>query len=106
MLEGIKVCLDTGHLWISSLVYNLDFISTVEYLANTGRVATVHVHDNNSKLPGYLADEHLSPGKGIIPLSDAIGILKESGVSNFVLESVDDAEGEGFRFLRDIFSSF
>ncbi len=101
-VNGIGVCLDIGHLWISSLVYELDFLSTVERIADTGRVITVHVHDNNSRFPDYLADEHLPPGMGIIPVAEAVKILKEKGVTDFVVETVNDVEGKGLRFLTSV----
>ncbi len=98
-VEGIGVCLDIGHLWITSLVYNLDFLSAVKRIADTGAVVSVHVHDNNSSLPAHLADEHLIPGHGVIPIVEALSILKERGVTDFIVEAVNDRSGEGLGFL-------
>ncbi len=100
VVDNLGVCLDLGHLWITTEVYRLDFIETVKRLARAGMVSTVHVHDNNSRFPDFLADQHLIPGEGIIPIIEAVKILKESGTESFIIEAVGDNTGRGIEYLE------
>ena len=86
----VYLCLDIGHFWISSLVHGFDFVSSLEAVAQTGKIITAHIHDNRSILGQniYLADEHELIGSGNIPVRKALNILKRHGVTRFVIESL------------------
>jgi endonuclease IV len=87
--ESLFICLDIGHLWISSLVHQFDFMSAIDNICRTGRVLMSHIHDNRSTLGNtiYLADEHDLIGNGNVPVEKALRFLKERCLTNFIVES-------------------
>jgi endonuclease IV len=89
--EGMRICLDLGHLWLSSLVHNFDYLEAVEGLCRSGRVATTHIHDNRSRLGEniILADEHRGIGAGNVPLSAAVALIRHYSRSALVAETID-----------------
>ncbi len=102
-LPQIRLCVDLGHLWISSLVHGFDFVSGLRDMLATGRVVSAHVHDNASQLGTRVAehvvdappdgsrfgDDHLELGRGVIPIAAAVRQLKRVGVGFLVVETVD-----------------
>ncbi len=90
----LYACIDIGHLWISSLIHQFDIRDALVGAGITGRVISAHIHNNSSKLGNkpQLEDEHAPIAKGVLPVKDAIGILLEKGVKNFVIEAVSDIE--------------
>ena len=89
-VDKIGVCLDLGHLWLSSLLYRYNFISAVKRLSETGRVITVHVHNNSSDGVHAFSDDHSPFWEGKAPIEAALKILKSNGVKRFVIESVSE----------------
>jgi len=89
-IPGLSLCLDVGHLWISSLVHGFGFTAGLAEILATGRVATAHLHDNSSSLgpQPHLADEHALIGSGKVPLREALRLLGEAGVGNLIIESL------------------
>jgi sugar phosphate isomerase/epimerase len=87
--EDLFICLDIGHLWISSLVHQFDFMGAIENIGRTGRVLMCHIHDNRSTLSNaiYLADEHDLVGNGNVPVEKALRFLNEQCLTNFTVES-------------------
>jgi sugar phosphate isomerase/epimerase len=89
--ESIRICLDLGHLWLSSLVHGFDYLEAVERLCVSGRVVTTHIHDNRSTLGKnqLLADEHRGIGGGNIPLPAAVTLIRKHSRSVLVAETID-----------------
>ncbi|MDY0287258.1 MAG: TIM barrel protein [Sphaerochaeta sp.] len=44
----LSLCLDVGHLWVSSCLYGFDFMEGVMQILDTGKVVTTHLHSNSS----------------------------------------------------------
>jgi sugar phosphate isomerase/epimerase len=88
-IKDLFICLDIGHLWISSLVHQFDFMGAIENICRTGRVLMSHIHDNRSTLGNtiYLADEHDLVGNGNVPVEKALKFLKKRRLTNFTVES-------------------
>jgi sugar phosphate isomerase/epimerase len=87
---GIRICLDLGHLWLSSLVHGFDYLGAVEELCRSGRVVTTHIHDNRSTLGEntLLVDEHRDIGGGNVPLAAAVALISRHARSALVAETV------------------
>jgi sugar phosphate isomerase/epimerase len=102
-LPQLGICVDLGHLWISSLVHGFAFLSGLRDMVATGRVVSAHVHDNGSRLGTRMADhvvdeppdgsrfsdEHLAIGRGNVPIAAAVRLLKRAGVGFLVIETLD-----------------
>jgi sugar phosphate isomerase/epimerase len=97
----IAFCVDLGHLWISSLVHGFAFREGLQEILDTGRVATVHVHDNASTLgpPPALGDDHALIGSGRVPVAEALRLLAAAGVPQLVIESPESARENYARLL-------
>lgn len=100
--EDIFLCLDIGHLWMSSLVHQFDFMSAADSISRTERVLISHVHDNRSTLDNtiYLSDEHGLIGSGNVPVEKALRLLKDGCLTNFVIESTASPMQNLERILR------
>jgi len=102
-LPRLRLCVDLGHLWISSLVHGFDFLSGLRDVLATGKVLSAHVHDNGSQLGTRVADgivaappdgsrfsdDHLAIGRGLVPIAAAVRLLKRVGVGFLVVETLD-----------------
>ena len=93
VLPEIALCVDLGHLWISSLVHGFGFADGLRELLDTGRVVTTHVHDNSSRLgpQPVLADDHAPVGRGSVPIGEALPLLAAAGVRPLIIESLGPA---------------
>ncbi len=89
--EHIRICLDLGHLWLSSLVHGFDYLQAVERLCVSDRVATTHIHNNRSTLGEHtrLMDEHRNIGSGNVPLEAALALIRKYSRSALVAETID-----------------
>ena len=113
-LPGLRICVDLGHLWISSLVHGFDFLSGLRDMLATGRVVSAHVHDNGSRLGtgagerfmdappagSRFGDEHLALGRGTIPIAAAVSHLKRVAVGILVVETRDPPLESVRRLMR------
>jgi sugar phosphate isomerase/epimerase len=113
-LPRLRICVDLGHLWISSLVHGFDFLAGLRALTATGRVASAHVHDNGSRLGtrvvervvdappdgSRFSDEHLAIGRGSVPIAAAVLELKRAGAGCLVVETVDPPLESARRLMR------
>ncbi len=75
---SVGACLDVGHAFVSSTLFDFDFMEECAILANF--VRHVHLHDNfgvpdtgsegrlSERLAYGIGDLHLPPGRGAIPL--------------------------------------
>ncbi len=91
-IPNIYICIDIGHLWISSLVHGHDYFEALRTLTSTDRVVSVHIHDNNSrggKNPRY-ADDHGSFGTGTVPIEKSISVIVENSSANLIIEASSD----------------
>ena len=102
-LPRLRICIDLGHLWISSLVHGFDFLRGLRDILATGRVVSAHVHDNDSQLGvraterivdappdgSRFSDDHLEVGRGTVPIAAAVHQLKRAGVGFLVIETLD-----------------
>ncbi len=113
-LPGLRICVDLGHLWISSLVHGFDFLSGLRAMLATSRVASAHVHDNGALLGtreagrfvggpptgSRFSDEHLALGRGVVPIAAAVSHLKRAGVGVLVVETRDPPLASARRLMR------
>ncbi|OGV33196.1 MAG: hypothetical protein A2020_11205 [Lentisphaerae bacterium GWF2_45_14] len=84
------VCLDIGHLWASSFVFQRDFIDSVRIIAETSYVKMAHLHTSpfTSAVPKEKwTDGHKnfsSPTQ--MNVAEVIRILKQNNVKHFIFE--------------------
>ena len=91
-IKNLSICIDIGHLWISSLVHNFDYFEALNILLSTERVISTHIHDNtsiNGSSPHY-NDDHGSIGTGNVPVSESVSILVKNSSANLIIEAVSD----------------
>lgn len=88
-VPSISLCIDIGHLWISSLVHGFDFSTGLADMLATGRVRSAHIHDNNSRLGAdpVLSDDHAHVGTGSVPVGEALALLTRAGIPALVIET-------------------
>jgi sugar phosphate isomerase/epimerase len=88
-LPSIRLCVDLGHLWISSLAHGFGFAEGLAEILATGRVRSAHIHDNASRLEPEpaLADDHALVGSGTVPIGQAVAALARAGVPSLVVET-------------------
>jgi len=99
---NLHLCLDVGHLRISSFAYGFDFLEGVRTIVGTGKVATCHLHSNSSS-PARFRDDHHSIDKNGFPLEAVLEILAGSG-ANLVLETVEEPI-RNIRLLKELLAS-
>ena len=87
---NLGICLDIGHLYVSSFVYGFDFLEGLREIVSTGKVFSCHLHGNSSG-PARFRDDHASVDRYGFPIETILDILLESGV-NLVLEAVEEPE--------------
>lgn len=91
-IDNIFICVDIGHLWISSLVHDYDYFDALKVLASTSRVVSAHIHDNSSvsgSSPRY-SDDHGSIGTGTVPIEKSVSILVENSSANLIVEAASE----------------
>ena len=99
----LGLCVDLGHLWISSLVHGFDFLHGLRDVLSTGKVVSAHVHDNGSQLGTRVSehvvdappagsrfgDDHFAIGRGGVPIAAAVHQMRRAGVGTLVVETLD-----------------
>ncbi len=88
--KDIYLCLDVGHLWIASFVFNFDFFEGIKKILDTGKVISCHLHSNCSD-GVILEDSHHSIDKYNFPYKKIISLLQTTN-TNIVLEVVEEFE--------------
>ena len=88
LIPGLRLCIDVGHLLMSSIAYGFDLLEGLRNIVATGKVVTTHLHSNSSG-PGHFADDHASMDRNGFPLDAVLGILTGSG-SNLVIEAIEE----------------
>ncbi len=90
-IPNIHICLDVGHLWISSQVNQFDFYEGLEKILATGQVVTCHLHNNYSdNKKRIFADEHNHLKKGYINMERVLDFIKRFDVLNLTVEVKED----------------
>jgi len=87
--ENLYICIDIGHLWISSLVHGFVYSEALELLVSTNRVVSTHIHDNRSisgESPQF-SDDHGTIGTGMVPIRDSVLYLLENSSTNLIIEA-------------------
>ena len=100
------LCLDTGHLWITSRLFGLDFEAAARRIIDTGRVKMMHLHA--SKYDESYPDEQWGDGHQPLSIPNAKNMrLRElakyaaaTGMRHFVLE-IPSGSGDDVRILLD-----
>ncbi len=87
-IPDASICIDIGHLWISSLIHNFNFLEQLADILETGRVVSSHIHDNESRLipDVYIGDDHGTIGTGNIPMKQAIELIESKSDANLIIE--------------------
>lgn len=84
------LCLDVGHLWISSCLYGFDYFTGLKTILDTQRVINCHLHANSSNRgEARYADDHHSLDKYGFPYEEVVSTLLGTG-ANLVLETVEN----------------
>lgn len=88
-VDDIGICIDIGHLWISSQVYGYNYLDALTTLLNTGRVVSTHIHDNNSNIniKGSITDSHSPIGNGCIPIKTSVQRILELSSAPLICEA-------------------
>ena len=95
---NLYLCLDVGHLWISSCLYGFDFLEGVRRVIRTGKVITSHLHSNRAcpdkivdgaLVPGSFMDDHDTFDLHRFPCEAVVRVLREADV-NLVLETLKE----------------
>lgn len=91
-ISNIYICIDIGHLWISSLIHNFNYFDALNSLIATGRVISVHIHDNLSHggNNSRYSDDHGSIGSGKVPVRESVDILAARSSANLIIEASSD----------------
>jgi len=102
--QHIFLCLDVGHLWISSAVYGFDFFDAIKDILQTNKVVNCHLHSNatSSKNDVY-SDDHHSFTKHGFPARHILSLLLDSE-ANLTLETIEELEKNTTELL-DLLSS-
>jgi sugar phosphate isomerase/epimerase len=99
-----RCCLDVSHLWVASLLFNVDFWQQVEMVAEANRIACVHFHANTitSRTPVRdYRDGHRSLRTPCqMRLDQAARILYNAGVEHWVIET-PEADLADLQLLAD-----
>jgi hypothetical protein len=89
------VCMDTGHLWATSFVYDRDFLKEARVLIDTADVRMVHLHASvyDEKTPKEKwSDGHKSlRTPNSMKLPELIMACRDAKINNFVFEFNDPA---------------
>ncbi len=86
--KGLSLCLDTGHLQVSSAVFGFDPVTEACSIIETGAVKTMHVHSNGSR-DGFYMDSHENPGLYIKDLKKLVDCARANG-AELISEVKDD----------------
>ena len=89
-IDSMHFTIDIGHLWVTTELYGIDFLSSLERILATGKVVTTHLHSNitdGSRL--IFEDSHQSLDGNRLPWKEALHMIGETD-ANMIIESKDD----------------
>ena len=85
-----KICLDTGHLYGTSVLYNLDVVKEAEKILKTGNVKCTHFHNSFLKRnapPLEVTDGHKNLYiESELPLKEILRLMLEYNVDDYIFE--------------------
>ena len=94
-----SICLDTGHLFASCVLFKLDFLEQARKILETKNVKCVHFHQSVLKKdshPYKIHDGHQNLYiKSELPLKELLKIMFENNVDDFIFE-VDNGNLKDF----------
>ena len=100
-VPGVHICLDVGHLWISSQINGFNFYEGLEEILSTVRVITCHLHNNRSdRNLGFYADEHGHLRDGKIDMAKILALLGRFKLPNITIE-VKGNPAEDVEYVRE-----
>lgn len=100
----LHLCLDIGHLWISSAVYGFSYLSSLEQIVATKKVVNCHLHSNSTKKDMHIfSDDHHSVDRHGFPIHAVLDILAMSE-ANLVLETVEALDHNTDILLQELVS--
>ncbi len=85
---NLGICLDVGHLLISSYAYGFDYFEGLRAIVATGKVFSCHLHSNTSG-PARFRDDHHGIDRNGFPIRRVLEILAPTG-ANLVLELLEE----------------
>ncbi len=85
------LCLDVGHLYITSFAFGFDYLEGLKTIVGSGKVASCHLHANSSR-NGRYRDDHFSLEQNGFPLAEVLSIVAASE-ANLIVEAVEDLAG-------------
>ena len=101
----LYLCLDVGHLWISSCLYGFDYFAGLKTILDTQRVINCHLHSNSSNRDAHeYSDDHHSLDKNGFPYEKVVETLLGTG-ANLVLETVEDPR-QNTLLLKDLMEKY
>lgn len=85
------ICLDSGHLWTASFIFDRDFITEAGKFIASGKVRMVHLHgsDYTPAIPKKdWGDGHkpLGIGQELMRLPELVRMCRDGGIRHFVFE--------------------
>lgn len=90
--EDLYVCLDVGHLWIASQVYDFPYLEAIKQILATKKVITSHIHANPSDgVAAIFSDSHDNIDAHSFDYRVVLKLLQK-GKANIILETVHDPE--------------
>ena len=89
-MDGIHFTIDIGHLWITTELYGIDFLSSLGRILATGKVVTTHFHSNitDGRKMTY-EDSHHSIDRNNLPWKEAIHMIEETD-ANLIIEAKEE----------------
>jgi len=100
MGNNLFLCLDVGHLWISSCVYGFDYLTALRQVMATGKVINCHLHSNPSDRDRDLfIDNHDAFSANGFPITSILAEVATPD-TNLVLETVDDPDANTLVLLE------
>ncbi len=101
-LRDVYLCLDVGHLWISSFVYEFPYLPAIQRILATGKVVNCHLHSNATNASkNRFSDDHHTFDKHGFPARQVLELLVETS-ANLVLETVEEFDYNTLYLLQEI----
>ena len=89
-IEDIHFTVDIGHLWITTELYGIDFLSSLERILDTGKVVTTHLHSNITDGRRMIyEDSHQRLDRNSLPWKEALRMI-ESSNANMIIEAKEE----------------
>ena len=91
-IQDIRFTIDIGHLWVTTELYQIDFLSSLERILSTGKVLTTHLHSNITDGKAFIfEDSHHPLDSNNMPWKDALRLIERSN-ANMIIEAKTEPE--------------